>query len=162
MKETWICSRDAMFPGKEVVLRRTVNHINHMTAVAGWKNLWVSTGQGHALFCTESTLKQWTSARAAFQGSCLSLSCSTCSEWAEGQMLQQGWTYWLFPILWCEFEDSCILLKHLLPKIRYARPSDPLFWIEGLVLCTQIALAVRSVVLEHSGNEWKFGALWPM
>ena len=154
MKETWICSRDAMFPGKEEVLRRTVIHINHMTAVAGWKSLlsfdWART---HTVLYCESTLKQWTSARAVFQGGCLSLSCSTCSECAEGQTLQQGWSYWLFHISWHEFKDSCILLNHLLPRIRYARPSDLLFWIEGLVLCTQIALAVRSVVLERSRNE---------
>lgn len=89
------------------------------------------------LFCTESTLKRWTSARAVFQGSCL-------SEWAEGQMLQQGWNYWLICILWHEFKDSCILLNHLLPKICCVRPLDLLFWIEVLVLCTQIALALRS------------------
>lgn len=152
MKETWICSRDAMFPGKEV-LRRTVIHINHMTAVPGWKNLWVWTGQGHTLFCTESTLKQWTSARAVFQGSCLALSCSTYSERAEGQTLQQGWSYWLFRILWHPFKYFCILLNHLLPRIRYARPSDLHVWIEGFILGTQVALAVRSVVMERSSED---------
>lgn len=35
-----------MFPGKEEVLCRTVIHINHMTAAAGWENLcfdWART-----------------------------------------------------------------------------------------------------------------------
>ena len=33
MKEPWICSQNALFPGKEDVLRGPVTLIHHMTAV---------------------------------------------------------------------------------------------------------------------------------
>lgn len=73
------------------VTQKSDLYITHMTAVAGWKNFRISTGQGHRLFCTESTFQGRTLARAAFQGIYLSLRCRTCSEGAEEQPL--GWCY---------------------------------------------------------------------
>lgn len=141
MKETWICSRNILFPGKEEVLRRKVIYITHMTAVAGWKNLRISTGQGHRLFRTESTFQGLTLARAAFQGIYLSLRCRTCSQGAEEQTL--GWCYWLFHTLW--------MVQGLLHSLEPSLAKDSLRKnFRAAVLNRGLVLTARAVLSEHS------------
>lgn len=76
MKEPWICSRNALFPGKEGVLRGPVTLIHHMTAVQRGETFEFPWDKD-TLLCMESTLNSFSKGGAP--GS-LPLSCGCCPQ----------------------------------------------------------------------------------